>query len=72
MNKWVETNCCYCGEALIGENFHRQCVIDDIYETLYGGNRLKPIHYSRAKNKKINISEIRKEVEQDREGKLHV
>lgn len=64
-----ERNCIFCGEPIIGMDMHRECVIDDIYETLFNGQKLTQIQYARAKMKKINMKEPRMEVLEDMVGR---
>ena len=63
--------CCYCGnETTNGKLFHRMCLIDDIYETIYNGKRITKNLYCRCKDNGISTKEIRSEVEEDKKGRL--
>lgn len=46
------------------------CLIDSIYDTLYDNKSLARIHYNGSYAYGINISEIRKCVEEDKNGKI--
>ena len=67
--------CIICGETVINsgrnrKSLHRQCIIDDIYDTLYAGERLTQIQYQRASNYGISTLEIKREVAEDKEGRI--
>ena len=68
MNKYMKSECPYCNEEIIGQKVHASCVYDDIYDTIMSGNKLKPIQYTRAKNKGLDIAEIRIHVLEDMKG----
>lgn len=62
--------CCYCGnETKNGKNFHKMCLIDDIYETIYDGKTVTKTQYSRCKAVGIKVNFIRLDVEDDKRGK---
>ena len=61
--------CCYCGnETKNGKLFHKMCLIDDIYRTIYEGKRITKNLYCRCKDSGISIKEIRADVEEDKIG----
>ena len=62
--------CCYCGnETKNGKNFHKMCLIDDIYETIYNGKTVTKTQYCRCKSVGIKVNFIRLDVEDDKKGK---
>jgi len=66
--------CIFCDEPILGKTrtiMHRECVIDDIYETLASGNKLTLEQKCRARNKNVSVMEIRETVIEDMSrGKL--
>ena len=61
--------CCYCGnETKNGKLFHKMCLIDDIYQTIYDGKRITKNLYCRCKDSGISTKEIRSDVEEDKKG----
>ena len=63
--------CCYCGnETKNGKLFHKMCLIDDIYETIYDGKPLTKTQYCRCKSVGIIVNFIRIDVEEDKKGKV--
>ena len=62
--------CCYCGnETKNGKNFHKMCLIDDIYETIYDEKTVTKTQYCRCKSVGIKVNFIRLDVEDDKKGK---
>ena len=62
--------CCYCGnETENGKNFHKMCLIDDIYETIYDGKLVTKTQYCRCKAVGVVVKFIRIDVEEDKKGK---
>ncbi len=70
IRKNMEFKCIYCGEKSVGRVMHRGCVYDDLYDTIAKNKRLTETQYGRATNLHINIAELRKEVAQDRMGRI--
>ena len=63
--------CCYCGnETKNGKLFHKMCLIDDIYQTIYDGKRITKNLYYRCKDSGISTKEIRADVEEDKKGRV--
>ena len=63
--------CCYCGkETKNGKFFHKMCLIDDIYETIYDGKPLTRNQYCRCKAVGVVVKFIRIDVEEDKKGKV--
>ena len=63
--------CCYCGnETKNGKLFHKMCLIDDIYQTIYDGKRITKNLYCRCKDSGISTKEIRADVEEDKKGRV--
>ena len=63
--------CCYCGnETKKGKLFHKMCLIDDIYQTIYDGKKITKNLYCRCKDRGISTKEIRSDVEEDKKGRL--
>lgn len=63
--------CCYCGnETKNGKLFHKMCLIDDIYETIYNGEPITKNLYCRCKDNGISTKEIRSDVEEDKKGRV--
>ena len=70
-HKMKKQKCCYCGnETKNGKLFHKMCLIDDIYQTIYDGNRITKNLYCRCKDSGISTKEIRAEVEEDKKGRV--
>ena len=64
-----KTICCYCGnETKNGKNFHKMCLIDDIYETIYDGKTVTKTQYCRCKEVGIVVKFIRIDVKEDKKG----
>ena len=62
--------CCYCGnETKNGKLFHKMCLIDDIYQTIYDGKKITKNQYCRCKSVGIKVKFIRIDVEEDKKGK---
>ena len=62
--------CCYCGnETTNGKLFHKMCLIDDIYQTIYDGKKITKNQYCRCKSVGIKVNFIRIDVEEDKKGK---
>lgn len=71
MRKLKYDHCCiYCGEYIQLGKMHKQCVVDDIYETLYRGELITGTLKSRAHNFQINILEMKRIVLQDKIGRI--
>ena len=69
--KMKKQKCCYCGnETKNGKLFHKMCLIDDIYQTIYDGKRITKNLYCRCKDSGISVKEIRTNVEEDKKGRL--
>lgn len=66
----VKMRCIFCGGEVTGRIMHRQCIIDDIYETIASGKPLDSTQYTRAGNNDISIKDIRQEVYQDALGRI--
>lgn len=65
--------CCYCGnETKNGKLFHKMCLIDDIYETIYDGKPLTKNQYCRCKSVGIVVNFIRIDVEEDKKESIHI
>lgn len=63
--------CCYCGnEIKDGKLFHKMCLIDDIYQTIYDSKPITKNLYCRCKDSGISTKEIRSDVEEDKKGRL--
>ena len=63
--------CCYCGnETKNGKLFHKMCLIDDIYETIYDGKPLTRNQYCRCKDVGVVVKFIRIDVEEDKKGRV--
>ena len=63
--------CCYCGnETKNGKLFHKMCLIDDIYQTIYDSKTITKTQYCRCKDIDISVKEIRSDVEEDKKGRL--
>ena len=63
--------CCYCGnETKNGKLFHKMCLIDDIYQTIYDGKPITKNLYCRCKDSGISAKEIRADVEEDKKGRV--
>lgn len=63
--------CCYCGiETKNGKLYHKMCLIDDIYQTIYDGKKISKNQYYRCKDSGISIKEIRADVEEDKKGRV--
>lgn len=63
--------CCYCGnETKNGKNFHKMCLIDDIYQTIYDGKTITKNQYCRCKEVGVVVNFIRIDVEEDKKGKV--
>ena len=63
--------CCYCGnETKDGKIFHKMCLIDDIYQTIYAGKKITKNQYYRCEASGISTKEIRFDVEEDKKGRL--
>ena len=61
--------CCYCGnETKNGKNFHKMCLIDDIYETIYDDKTVTKTQYCRCKEVGVVVKSIRDDVEEDKKG----
>lgn len=69
-----QKRCIFCNELM--ENspkrvmYHKMCIIDSIYDTVYADKPLSRIHYNGAYAYNINISEIRKCVDEDKNGRI--
>ena len=62
--------CVYCGnETKNGKLFHKMCLIDDIYQTIYDGKKITKNQYCRCKSVGIVVNFIRLDVEDDKRGK---
>lgn len=73
--KIFKTPCALCGEMVINygrqrKELHRECIIDDIYDTLYSGERLTHAQYQRANNYEISVMEIKRAVREDMRGRV--
>ena len=65
--------CCYCGiETKNGKLFHKMCLIDDIYQTIYDSKPITKTQYCRCKDICISVKEIRADVEEDKKGRLKI
>ena len=63
--------CCYCGnETKNGKLFHKMCLIDDIYQTIYDNKLITKNQYCRCKDVGITVKSIRSDVEEDKKGRL--
>lgn len=63
--------CCYCGiETKNGKLFHKICLLDDIYQTIYDDKKITKNLYCRCKDSSISVKEIRTIVEEDKKGRL--
>lgn len=63
--------CCYCGnETKNGKLFHKMCLIDDIYQTIYNGKPVTKNQYCRCKSVGIIVNFIRIDVEEDKKGRV--
>ena len=63
--------CCYCGnETKNGKLFHKMCLIDDIYQTIYDNKPLTKNQYCRCKEVGIVVKFIRIDVEEDKKGRV--
>ena len=70
MEKMKKQKCCYCGnETKDGKLFHKMCLIDDIYQTIYDGKKITKNQYCRCKSVGIKVNFIRIDVEEDKKGK---
>ena len=71
MEKMKKQKCCYCGiETKNGKPFHKMCLIDDIYQTIYDGKKITKNLYCRCKDSGISTKEIRSDVEEDKKGRV--
>lgn len=66
--------CIFCNNVMKNNPkrvmYHKMCIIDNIYDTIYDNKPLSKIHYNGSYAYAINISEIRKCVEEDKNGKI--
>lgn len=63
--------CCYCGnETKDGKFFHKMCLIDDIYQTIYDNKHLTKTQYHRCTAVGIIVKSIRTDVEEDKRGRV--
>ena len=63
--------CCYCGnETKNGKLFHKMCLIDDIYQTIYDNKLITKNQYCRCKDVGITVKSIRSDVEEDKKGRV--
>ena len=63
--------CCYCGnETKNGKLFHKMCLIDDIYQTIYDNKSLTKNQYRRCKDVGVVVKFIRIDVEEDKKGRI--
>ena len=66
-----KTICCYCGnETKNGKNFHKMCLIDDIYQTIYDNKLITKTQYCRCKEVGVVVKSIRIDVEEDKKGRV--
>ena len=69
-----QKRCIFCNNVMKNSSkrvrYHKMCLIDSIYDTLYDNKSLARIHYNGSYAYGINISEIRKCVEEDKNGKI--
>ena len=71
MEKMKKQKCCYCGnETKNGKLFHRMCLIDDIYQTIYDNKPLTKKQYCRCKAVGVVVNFIRIDVEEDKKGRV--
>lgn len=63
--------CCYCGsETKNGKPYHKMCLIDDIYQTIYDNKPLTKTQYCRCNTSGVVVKYIRIDVEEDKKGRL--
>lgn len=69
-----QKRCIFCNNVMENNTkrvmYHKMCIIDSIYDTIYDNKPLLRIHYSGSLVYNINISEIWKCVEEDKNGKI--
>lgn len=69
-----QKRCIFCNNVMKNSPkrvmYHKMCIIDSIYDTLYDNKPLSKIHYKGSQAYGINISEIRKCVGEDKNGKI--
>lgn len=67
----LKTICCYCNtETKNKKPWHMRCIIDDIYDTIYKGEKITHRQYDGARYYNISIKELRNEVQEDKNGKI--
>ena len=69
-----QKRCIFCNNVMKNSpkrvKYHKMCIIDSIYDTIYDNKPLSKIHYNGSYAYNINISELRKCVEEDKKGKI--
>lgn len=69
-----QKHCIFCNNVMKNSSkrvmYHKMCIIDSIYDTIYDNKPLSRIHYNGSYAYGINIFEIRKCVEEDKNGKI--
>lgn len=69
-----QKQCIFCNNVIKNSSkrvmYHKMCLIDSIYDTIYDHKPLTRIHYSGSYAYNISIPEIRKCIEEDKNGRI--